>query len=368
MRRPQVGPTFSAAENYAIKFPSGPLTGCSPRAPDPKLAHPDPDTHRTQMIDPSPVHSVGEHPEDQLRFLVDRVDAGVRCALVTIVGIVDSASRSLGTQMVVTQDGRYAGSVSSGCIDGSVANFALESLKTGERRRVQLGAGSNYFDLQLPCGGGVDLLIVPDPDIEAIAGVVESLGERSACALHITADAIRFSDSAADADAPTDAAEFVVPYRPKLRLILAGRGAELTFFCKLAVSCGFDVAAFSPDEVDVETCRAFGAAGTHLANTAQTPDLDADPWTAIVMLFHDHDWEPGILGAALSSDAFYIGALGSRKTHANRLETMRKTGASESDLKRISGPIGLVPSMRNATMLAISTLAEVVDRLNQRSA
>ncbi len=320
------------------------------------------------MIDLSPVHSIGEHPEDQLRFLVDRVDAGVRCALVTIVGIVDSASRNLGTHMVVTEDGRYAGSVSSGCIDGSVASFALDSMKTRERRRVQLGAGSNYFDLQLPCGGGVDLLIVPDPDIEAIRAVVASLEARSDCALHITADAIRFSATAADADAPTDGAEFVVPYRPKLRLVLAGRGAELTVFCKLAVSCGFDVVAFSPDEVDVETCQALGAAGTHLANTAQTPSLDADPWTAIVMLFHDHDWEPSILNAALSSEAFYIGALGSRKTHANRLETMRKAGAGEADLERISGPIGLVPSMRNATTLAISTLAEVVDRMNRRSA
>jgi xanthine dehydrogenase accessory factor len=82
------------------------------------------------------------------------------------------------------------------------------------------------------------------------------------------------------------------------------------------------------------------------------------------MLFHDHDWEPGILKAALAGDAFYIGALGSRRTHANRLDTLRKLGVSAADLDRITGPIGLVPSMRNATMLAISTMAEIVDRMN----
>lgn len=315
------------------------------------------------MTDISPVHSISDHPEDQLRFLVECVTSGRRCALVTIVGIVDSASRNIGTHMVVAESGEYAGSVSSGCIDGSVAAFALDSLKTGERRRVQLGAGSNYFDLQLPCGGGVDLLIVPDPDIDAVSAVLASLEERRPCELRITPESVSFSDDVLDAGAATDG-EFVVPYQPKLRLVLAGRGSELTVFCKLALASGFDVSAFSPDDIDIETCRASGARGARLADTAEMPDLDADPWTAVVMLFHDHDWEPSILKTALASDAFYIGALGSRRTQANRLETMRKLGTPDADLERITGPIGLVPSMRNATMLAISTMAEIVDRMN----
>ncbi len=311
-----------------------------------------------------PVHDVSEHPEDQLAFLIDRVESGQRCALVTIVGIVDSASRSVGTHMVVAEDGAYVGSVSSGCIDGSVADFALESLKTGERRRVQLGAGSNYFDLKLPCGGGVDLLIVPDPSIDAVRAVATSLDARRACALHITADAVRHAEGSVLEPGNGDV---VVGYRPRLRLVLAGRGSELTVFCRLAVASGFDVAAFSPDNVDVESCRAAGASGTLLSSSAATPDLDADRWTAVVMLFHDHDWEPAILKAALATEAFYIGALGSRRTHANRIDALRKTGVSSAELERITGPIGLVPSMRNATTLTISTLAEIVDRMNDRA-
>ena len=314
-----------------------------------------------------PAHSISEHPEDQLRFLVDCVSSGRRCALVTIVGIVDSASRNIGTHMVVAEDGDYAGSVSSGCIDGSVATFALESLKTGERRRVQLGAGSNYFDLQLPCGGGVDLLIVPDPDMQAVEAVLASLTNRNACALKITPASVSFLGDMPEGGAAADG-EFVVPYSPKLRLVLSGRGSELTVFCKLALACGYDVSAFSPDDIDIETCKAYGAAGSRLADTETIPDLGTDPWTAVVVLFHDHDWEPGILKAALAGDAFYIGALGSRRTHANRLETMRKLGTADADLQRITGPIGLVPSMRNATTLAVSTMAEIVDRMNATAA
>ena len=313
------------------------------------------------MTDRTPIHSVGEHPEDQLRFLLEKAEAGVQCALVTIVGIVDTASRNLGTHMVVAEDGEYAGSVSSGCIDGSVADFALQSIASGDRRRVQLGAGSNFIDLQLPCGGGVDLLIVPAPDLEAIRQVMTALDARHACALLITPDDLRYVDAISQTD---DADSFVVSYRPKLRLILAGRGAELTVFCRLAASCGFDVAAYSPDEVDVESCRSFGADAHHLANTAVKPELVADRWTAVVTLFHDHDWEPNVLLAALDSDAFYIGSLGSRKTHANRVETLGRLGVADEALSRVTGPIGLVPSMRNATMLAISTLAEIIDRLN----
>ena len=317
-----------------------------------------------KMTDRTPIHAVGEHPEDQLRFLVEKADAGVRCALVTIVGIVDTASRNLGTHMVVAEDGDYAGSVSSGCIDGSVADFALQSIASGDRRRVQLGAGSNFIDLQLPCGGGVDLLIVPSPDTGVIRRVLAELDERRSCALLITPDSLEFLEST---EAAADEECFIVRYRPKLRLILAGRGAELTVFCRLVASCGFSVTAYSPDEVDVESCRSFGAEAIHLANTAVRPELTADRWTAIVTLFHDHDWEPNILLAALASEAFYIGALGSRKTHANRLETLGRLGVDDKAQARVTGPIGLVPSMRNATMLSISTLAEIVDRLNASS-
>ncbi len=308
------------------------------------------------MVDVNPVHSIAEHAEDQLGFLLDETRHGRRCALVTIVGIVERASRNIGTQMVVVDDGRYVGSVSSGCIDGSVASFALESLKTGEPRRVQLGAGSSYFDLQLPCGGGVDLLILPDPDEVAIRQVVDELRRRHPCALALSDDGVAIDTR--------ESSGFVVEYRPKPKLVLAGRGSELTVFSRLATSSGFDVQAFSPDQTDVDSCVEQGAVAYRLESSSRAPEIDADAWTAIVTLFHDHDWEPAILAASLQTDAFYIGALGSPKTHENRLQTLEHMGIDHRD--RINGPIGLVPSMRNATMLAISTLAEIVDVFNRQ--
>tara|TARA_R110001606_G_scaffold262838_1_gene411448 strand:+ start:114 stop:380 length:267 start_codon:yes stop_codon:yes gene_type:complete len=85
-------------------------------------------------------------------------------------------------------------------------------------------------------------------------------------------------------------------------------------------------------------------------------------------MFHDVHWETALLKQALDGPAFFIGAVGSAKTHAKRCESLRQAGTSEHDIKRIRGPIGLVPSMRDASMLAISTLAEIVDAFHSKEA
>ena len=99
-------------------------------------------------------------------------------------------------------------------------------------------------------------------------------------------------------------------------------------------------------------------------NYLKTPsialDVKDDQWTAFVLMFHDHDWELELLQSALSADAFYIGALGSRKTHAIRSDRLREAGVAEDAIARIHGPIGLIPSLRDASMVATSCLAEII--------
>ena len=87
--------------------------------------------------------------------------------------------------------------------------------------------------------------------------------------------------------------------------------------------------------------------------------MNLDPTSGFLTLFHDHDWEPAFLVAALATPAGFIGALGSRPTQASRLAHLAEIGVSDADLQRIRGPIGLVPSLRNANLIAVSALAEV---------
>lgn len=88
--------------------------------------------------------------------------------------------------------------------------------------------------------------------------------------------------------------------------------------------------------------------------------MKIDPRTAIILFFHDHDWEPGILADALTSDAFYIGAQGSRRARDVRLLELEAMGVSKTDRARLFGPVGLIPSVRDAKTLAVSTLAEIL--------
>ncbi|MEM9168079.1 MAG: XdhC family protein [Pseudomonadota bacterium] len=307
----------------------------------------------------------GEHPADLATFALARMDAGARVALVTIVDFVGSSSRSLGAHMAVSEDGAYMGSVSSGCFDANVVAFAMRAIETGRAARVKFGEGSPYVDVKLPCGGGVDLLITPQPSRDAIGAAVEALKARRACGAVIGEGAGAFAfDDRPDLATGWRGDAFVNRYDPKLRVVAVGRGDELISMARVACAAGFDVEALGPDKLDLAVCEESGAAVRHLGAIDADPGVAADPWTAIVLLFHDHEWEPTILNAALETDAFYVGALGSRRTHEARLETLSAMGADEAARARVRGPIGLVPSMRNTSMLAISTLAEIISTFN----
>ncbi|HXV30800.1 MAG TPA: XdhC family protein, partial [Sinorhizobium sp.] len=83
-----------------------------------------------------------------------------------------------------------------------------------------------------------------------------------------------------------------------------------------------------------------------------------DCWTGAILTFHDHDWEPPLLKELVKTTCFYIGAIGSRTVHANRLQLLASEGVAEKDLARIRGPIGLVPDAKSCASLAVGVVAE----------
>jgi len=127
---------------------------------------------------------------------------------------------------------------------------------------------------------------------------------------------------------------------------------------RAARGLGIACTAYSPEAAEVKALSAEGLAA-ELLEFGHAPDWQMDEQTAVVTLFHDHSYEPAVLEAALSSPAFYIGAMGSRGAHAARLEGLRGR-VDAAALTRLRGPIGLVPSQREAGRLAISILAEII--------
>jgi xanthine dehydrogenase accessory factor len=310
-------------------------------------------------------------PLEVLRFVRGTGQRGQRVALVTITGLTGSSSRSLGTLMGVAENGHFAGSFSGGCIEGGVIAEAQEVIREGRPRQVRYGAGSRYIDIRLPCGGGVGLLFQHSPDPGEIREAVACLEGREplvlaqgrAGGLCILPGLAR---QVSGWQMPGWQGEtFISWYAPPLRLVVIGHGAESIALVRLGLAHGAEVSLFSPDERIVTVAEMLGARAKALTTPGLLPNLGADPWSARVFMFHDHAWEPMLLEQALSQPWFFIGAMGSRGTHANRLATLRKRGLPEETLARIIAPIGLIPSARDPGTMALSALAQVVDGYRQ---
>ncbi len=140
-----------------------------------------------------------------------------------------------------------------------------------------------------------------------------------------------------------------------------GKGPEAATFAALVQSAGYPNVLLSPDDETLAGAAAAGSGVVRLTRPGLPPDVPVDPWTAIALFFHDHEWEPPILQAALGTPAFYIGAQGSRRAREARDMDLQAMGVDGAGLSRLRGPIGMIPSARDAGTLAVSVLAEVLD-------
>lgn len=269
--------------------------------------------------------------------------------------------------MAVAEDGSYAGSFTGGCIETAIVSEARKVFTDGAPRHVRYGAGSPYIDIRLPCGGSVDLIFqkVADPNFGAR---VESLfGDRKTFTITIldSGDLVCTPSPHHRFGLTECAGGFTVHHIPPLRLALFGHATALPFLRDLALACQAEVQIHSPDAAMVDTSRTLGCAAWALTMPSAMPDLDIDQWTAAALFFHDHDWEPPLLVKLTVSPAFFVGSMGSHKTHEARCAALRELGVPTTAIERIVSPIGIIPSMRDPETLAVSTLAQVVESYNK---
>lgn len=242
-------------------------------------------------------------------------------ALCTVTAIDGSWSRRLGAQLAVLPDGTTRGSLADGCLERALAS---EAALGGPARVLRYGEGSPFVDIRLPCGSGVEVLVDPAPDRAAIAATVEALAARRPAKL--------------------DTGPIVRHYLPPLRLVVCGSGPEAVALDRLARAQG----------LTAELLRPLGEDGGTLA-LGRAPDVTPDPWTAVAVLFHDHEWERDLLPWALASQAFHVGAQGGKGAREARAGWL-----SAEEMVRLKSPIGLFAHARTPSVLALSVLAEIV--------
>ncbi len=152
---------------------------------------------------------------------------------------------------------------------------------------------------------------------------------------------------------------FLRRYLPRTRLLLVGRGPDFEVMARVAAAAESDLVLVTPDEGSASALADLRAPIKMMNSPTQPLDLPIDPWTATVLLFHEHEWESAVLARAAAGPGFYIGALGSVRTHRLRRERLAAAGVPQDRIDRIRGPIGLVERARDPGTLALSVLAEV---------
>lgn len=292
-------------------------------------------------------------------FLARAKALGIDGALVSISGIDGGAPKALGTHMAVLADGRHIGHVSGGCVEPAIAAEVAPIIAAGRDEVIRFGKGSCYIDIRFPCGGGVDLLVHVSPATRLLDVALARFERREAFSIGFDPAA-----SSAHLVAHEGATEWrdgllLRCYLPRTRMLLAGRGADFEVLARVATAAELDLALATPDANSAMALADLNVPIHLLKSPAQAIDLPIDPWTATVLLFHEHEWENAILARAAAADGFYVGALGSVKTHTARKERLAVMGVPAAQIARIRGPIGLVDRAREPGMLAISILAEI---------
>lgn len=290
---------------------------------------------------------------------------GSRTVMVTLVGIDGATPRPLGAQMAVAEDGRRAGYLSGGCLEESVVLESLRVLEDGPRI-VRYGKGSPYFDIKLPCGSGLELYF-QTVDRGFVDQSRELRKARSAFVqvLDLTTGGMLISREGVVPRSRRYGNTFHRAHIPRLQVQLVGSGPALAAVATMVSAFGAGVDVVTPDQ---DTRRDLLSAGFQVRGMTEprVSGLDClDPYTAAVVTFHDHSWEAPVLAEMLKSQCFYIGVLGRRQAHLDRLAKLSEMGIATEQAARVRTPAGLIPSARSRGTLAVSILAEIVSEAKQ---
>ncbi len=304
---------------------------------------------------------------DELGLLLSRAAQwqadGHRLAVATVVRTWGSAPRRVGSLLLVRDDGLFEGSVSGGCVEGAVIEAAKARIGAGGGELMTFGvANETAWEVGLACGGEIAILVQA---VDA-SGFPPTLFDRLRTARAAGQPLALAADFTTGQTAEGSIGDFVHRFDPPLRLMLVGAVHISQALAPMAASLGHDVLIVDP--------RGAFAAGPRFAGfevDSRWPDEALADWkpdaaSAVVTLTHDPKLDDVALAAALRSEAYYIAALGSRKTHASRLERLAGQGFDADALARIHGPAGLDIGAANPGEIALSIAAQMTAAWRKR--
>ena len=297
--------------------------------------------------------------------------AGKGAALATVVETWGSAPRRVGSQLAISGEGEIAGSVSGGCVEGAVVAEALDAIEAGTPVMLEYGVSDDdAFAVGLACGGTIRVLVEPVGSVlpenlladlvlarEGRVPVAYVTGMQTDRRLEREGHEARFRMDRSGFD--EDGETFIAVHNPPLRLIVVGAVHIAQALVPMARIAGYDPLLVDPRESFASETRFPGETVLHDWPDEGLRALGLDARTALVLLTHDPKLDDPALIEALRSDVFYIGALGSTRTHASRVDRLEAAGLGQDEIARVQAPIGLDIGAAGPAEIAVSILAEM---------
>jgi len=305
-----------------------------------------------------------------LRTLRDWRLAGRRALLTTVVRTWGSSPRPVGSIMALAEDGAVVGSVSGGCIEDDLiarysrAHGAENAMPSGAPSMVKYGiTADEAHRFGLPCGGTLELLLEYDPDPQALKALVADLeqGHLMQRTVSLKDGSVRLAPSLAPAELTVTDDELVNTFGPEYRMLLIGAGQLAEYLATMARFSGFAVTLCDPR---TEYRTVWDVPG--VAVSTEMPDdavraFKPDRRSCVVALTHDPKLDDLALLEALETDAFYVGAIGSRRNAQARRERMiEHFEQTDASLGRLRGPIGIYIGSKTPPEIAVSVMAEIL--------
>jgi xanthine dehydrogenase accessory factor len=288
---------------------------------------------------------------------------GVPCEYVTVVRTWGSSPRPEGATMAIRADGMVVGSVSGGCIeDDLIAAVREQGITRTKPEVVTYGISADEAHrFGLPCGGTIQLVVEPlgpHSRMEELLALAQRrvLSRRS---LDLETGAVELCAAASDEQLHMADGRLVSIHGPRLRMLIIGAGQLSQFLAQIAVGLEYQVTVCDPREEYRGSWSLEGVDVVHAMPDDVVLEMKLDSRSAVIALTHDPKLDDLALMEALKTDAFYVGAIGSRVNNARRRERLREFDLSEEQIAKLHGPIGIYIGSKTPYEIAVSILAEL---------
>lgn len=291
------------------------------------------------------------------------VAAKQRCQLVTVIKTWGSSPRPEGATLGICENGHVIGSVSGGCIeDDLIARVRAEGITRAVPEIVTYGITSDEAHrFGLPCGGTLELVIEPLTARSMISELLSRLDAREPVArrLDLKTGAVVLSTASPALRMQVSDAALTTVHGPRWRLLIIGAGQLSRFLAQIATGMDYRVTVCDPREEYRNGWQVNGVELVHGMPDDLVIEMCLDSRSAVVALTHDPKLDDMALMEALKSEAFYVGAIGSRTNNAKRRERLLELDLTAQQISRLHGPIGLYIGSKTPSEIAISILAEL---------